>query len=84
MYEWLIHQATGDSEILVREILNLVDADLYALIDFESNNPDSYLYQRQIGTTFLQRFPYAENGVQNYLRLFPIAVEQLDFREYKE
>ena len=84
MYEWLIHQATGDSEIVVREILNLVDADFYALIDFESNNPDIYFYQRQIGRTFLHRFPYAENGVQNYLPLSPIAVEQFDFREYKE
>ncbi|CDN14482.1 Glycosyltransferase [Richelia intracellularis] len=82
MHEWLTPKATGGSEIVVREILNLVDADLYALIDFESKNPDSYLYKRQIGTTFLQQFPDAKNGIQNYLPLLPIAVEQLDLREY--
>ena len=82
MHEWPTPKATGGSELVVREILNLVDADLYALIDFESKNPDSYLYKRQIGTTFLQQFPDARNGIQNYLPLLPIAVEQLDLREY--
>ncbi len=52
VHEWLTPKATGGSELVVREILNLIDADLYALIDFESSNPESYLYKRQIGTTF--------------------------------
>ncbi|AKG20044.1 glycosyltransferase [Calothrix sp. 336/3] len=82
VHEWLTPKATGGSELVVREILNHVDADLYALIDFESTNPDSYLYQRPIGTTFLQHFPGARNGVQKYLPLMPLAVEQLDLRQY--
>ena len=50
--------ATGGSELVVQEILKHVDeADVYALIDFESANPESYLFGRQIGTTFLQHFP---------------------------
>ncbi|MFM6040909.1 MAG: glycosyltransferase family 4 protein, partial [Sphaerospermopsis kisseleviana] len=53
VHEWLTPKATGGSELVVKEILNYVDADLYALIDFESTNPESYLYQRQIGKTFL-------------------------------
>ncbi len=67
---------------MVREILKHIDADLYALIDFESVNPNSYLYQRKIGTTFLQHFPFAQSGVQKYLPLLPIAIEQLDLRHY--
>ncbi|AFY32507.1 glycosyltransferase [Calothrix sp. PCC 7507] len=82
VHEWLTPKATGGSELVVREILNHIDADLYALIDFESNNPDSYLYQRQIGKTFLQRFPHARNGIQKYLPLWPLAIEQLDLRQY--
>ncbi len=82
VHEWLTPKATGGSELVVREILNHIDADLYALIDFESNNPDSYLYQRQIGKTFLQSFPYARNGIQKYLPLWPLAIEQLDLRQY--
>ncbi|MBF2008930.1 glycosyltransferase [Chlorogloeopsis fritschii PCC 9212] len=82
VHEWLTPKATGGSEQVVREILNHVDADLYALIDFESSNPESYLYKRQIGTTFLQHFPFARNGVQKYLPLLPFAIEQLDLREY--
>jgi glycosyltransferase involved in cell wall biosynthesis len=82
VHEWLTPRATGGSELVVKEILKCIDADLYALIDFESTNPDSYLYQRQIGTTFLQNFPGAKGGIQNYLPLMPLAIEQLDLRHY--
>jgi glycosyltransferase involved in cell wall biosynthesis len=82
VHEWLTPLATGGSELVVQEILNHVDADLYALIDFESSNKDSYLYKRKIGTTFLQHFPLARNGVQKYLPFMPLAIEQLDLRQY--
>lgn len=82
VHEWLTPKATGGSELVVREILNHIDADLYALIDFESSQKESYLYKRRIGTTFLQKFPLAENGVQKYLPLLPLAIEQLDLRQY--
>lgn len=82
IHEWLTPKATGGSELVVKEILKQINADLYALIDFESTNPESYLYGRKIGTTFLQHFPFARNGVQKYLPLLPLAIEQLDLREY--
>ena len=82
VHEWLTPKATGGSELVVQEILKHINADLYALIDFESRNPESYFYQRQIGKTFLQYLPLARNGVQKYLPLLPIAVEQFDLREY--
>ena len=83
VHEWLTPEATGGSELVVREILQHIDADLYALIDFESTNPKSYLYQRSIQTTFLQKFPGARKGVQKYLPLLPIAIEQLDLNQYE-
>ena len=82
VHEWLTPKATGGSELVVQEILKYIEADVYALIDFESANPESYLFGRQIGTTFLQHFPLARNGVQKYLPFLPIAIEQLDLREY--
>ncbi len=82
VHEWLTPKATGGSELVVQEILQWINADLYALIDFESTNPDSYLYKRKIGTTFLQHFPLARNGVQKYLPFLPIAIEQLDLSQY--
>ena len=68
--------------MVVQEILKHVDAELYALIDFESTNSQSYLFGRKIGTTFLQHLPLAQNGVQKYLPLLPIAIEQLDLGDY--
>jgi glycosyltransferase involved in cell wall biosynthesis len=82
VHEWLTPEATGGSELVVAEILKSFDAQLYALIDFESTNPNSYLYGRSIGTTFLQHFPKARQGVQKYLPLLPLAIEQLDVRAY--
>jgi len=82
VHEWLTPKATGGSELVVKEILKHIDADLYALIDFESTNPNSYLFQRSIGTTFLQHLPFARHGVQKYLPLLPLAIEQLDLRAY--
>jgi hypothetical protein len=54
VHEWLTPTSTGGSELVVKEILQCLDADLYALIDFESIEPASYLYQRQIGTICLE------------------------------
>lgn len=82
VHEWLTPKATGGSELVVKEILSHIEADLYALIDFESINPESYLYGRSIGTTFLQKFPLARNGVQKYLPLLPLAIEQLNLKQY--
>ncbi|HEY9651210.1 MAG TPA: glycosyltransferase [Coleofasciculaceae cyanobacterium] len=82
VHEWLTPKATGGSELVVQEILKHIDANLYALIDFESTNPQSYLFERNIGTTFLQHLPFARNGVQKYLPLLPFAIEQLDVRDY--
>jgi glycosyltransferase involved in cell wall biosynthesis len=82
VHEWLTPKATGGSELVVQEILKHINADLYALIDFESTNSQSYLFGRSIGTTFLQNLPFARNGVQKYLPLLPIAIEQLDLRDY--
>ncbi|MDJ0510707.1 MAG: glycosyltransferase [Crocosphaera sp.] len=82
VHEWLTPKATGGSELVVREILKHIEADVYALIDFESSNPESYLYGLSIGHTFLQNFPFARNGVQKYLPFLPLAIEQLDLRDY--
>lgn len=84
VHEWLTPKASGGSELVVQEILQkiITDADIYALIDFESTNPESYLFKKPIGTTFLQHFPLARQGVQKYLPLLPLAIEQLDLRPY--
>ncbi|HEY9691915.1 MAG TPA: glycosyltransferase [Oculatellaceae cyanobacterium] len=82
VHEWLTPIATGGSELVVQEILKHIDADLYALIDFESTNPESYLYKRTIGTTFIQNLPNADKSIQKYLPLLPLAIEQLDLRNY--
>lgn len=82
VHEWLTPHATGGSELVVQEILQDIEADLFALIDFESTNPGSYLYGQAIATSFLQQFPRAKYGLQNYLPLMPLAIEQFNLEDY--
>ena len=35
VHEWLTPKATGGSELVVEQILQNIEADIYALIDFE-------------------------------------------------
>ena len=57
VHEWLTPKATGGSELVVREILNHIDADLYALIDFESTNPESYYTSVELAQRLFSTFP---------------------------
>ena len=82
VHEWLTPKATGGSELVVKEILQFIDAQLFALIDFESVNPHSYLYQRHIETSFVQKLPFSRNGLQKYLPILPFAIEQLNVTDY--
>lgn len=87
VHEWFTPHATGGSELVVEEILRELGgrglgADVFSLIDFESTNPDHYLYQRSIVTSFLQHFPRAKQGIQKYLPFWPLAIEQFDLRDY--
>ena len=44
VHQWLTPKATGGSELVFKEIFKHINANLYALIDFELTNPESYLY----------------------------------------
>ncbi|MBD2105098.1 glycosyltransferase [Leptolyngbya sp. FACHB-261] len=82
VHEWLTPEATGGSELVVQAILRCYNADVFSLIDFESQQPESFFYKRKVTPTFLQHLPGARRGVQKYLPLLPLAIEQLDLREY--
>ncbi len=82
IHEWLTPEATGGSELVAQEILRCYEADVFSLIDFESQQPESFFYKRKVTSTFLQWLPGARQGVQKYLPLLPLAIEQIDLRGY--
>ncbi len=82
VHEWLTPKATGGSDSVAPKLPPLTASHLFAVIYFESVNPDSDVYSSQIKTTFIQHLPLSINGLQKYLPILPFAIEQLDVTEY--
>jgi glycosyltransferase involved in cell wall biosynthesis len=81
VHEWLV--AYAGSEHVLHEILALFpDADLFAVVDFLSDEDRAKLSGKRAKTTFIQRLPFASRRYRNYLPLMPIAIEQLDLSSY--
>lgn len=82
--DWLCEFGGGERVLkAVNEIYP--DADLFAVVDFM---PRNYRYLalvqpfRKTRTTFIQRIPFAKKFFKKLLPLMPIAIEQLDLRDY--
>lgn len=87
VHEWFTPRATGGSELVVAQLDRLcgersIQADLFALVDGESERPGSWLEGRPVRTSFIQRLPWGVSHVQQYLPLLPLAIEQLDVGGY--
>ena len=81
VHDWLTE--SGGAEKVTRELVDLFDADVFALVDFLS--PDDradILHGKRATTTFIQRLPFARHKFRWYLPLFPRAIERLDLSGY--
>jgi glycosyltransferase involved in cell wall biosynthesis len=58
------------------------EADLFALVDFVPPQQRSFIKNKKVTTTFIQKLPFARKYFRNYLPFFPYAIEQLDLRKY--
>ena len=80
IHYWLVTWRGG--EHVLKAITNLFpDADIYTHVadpDLLAKN----LPGRRVKTTFIARLPFAKRLYQNYLPLMPLALEQLDLRQY--
>ena len=86
VHEWYTPRSVGGAEQVARQLDGLLERagrppDLFALVDGESRRPESWLAQRPIRTSFVQRLPWGVSHVQQYLPLLPMAIEQLDLGE---
>jgi len=81
VHEWLVNYA--GSERVLRELLAMFpDSDLFALVDFLSDEDREKLYLKHARTSFLQRMPRAKAKFRAYLPLMPLAIEQFDVSDY--
>jgi glycosyltransferase involved in cell wall biosynthesis len=81
VHEWL--DSFAGSERVIRELLILYpDADLFAVVDFMTDEDRARLFGKRATTTFIQRLPFARKKFRAYLPLMPLAIEQLDLSAY--
>lgn len=81
VHEWF--DTYAGSEKVLEQILSIYpDADLYAVVDFLPNEKRDFIQMKPVTTTFIQHLPKAKKAFRKYLPLMPLAVEQLDVRNY--
>lgn len=79
--DWLVTYA--GAEKVLEQILNIYpQADIFAVIDFFSEQDRQHLLGKKATTTFIQNLPKAKSCYQKYLPLMPVAIEQLDVSGY--
>ena len=87
VHEWFTPRSTGGAENVVEVIDDLLtkiasQPELFSLVNDENLLSSSWLFNRKVRTSFIQKLPFGISHVQNYLPLLPFAIEQLDLEGY--
>lgn len=81
VHDWLVVYA--GAEKVLEQLINLwPDADIFTLVDFLPPENRTFLKNRPVATSFLQKMPFARRKYRSYLPLMPLAIEQLDLSGY--
>ena len=86
IHDWFSGEFTGGAEKVFKEIERIIIEnnsyyEIYCLVNHLKKNHQ--LNQGNvINTSFIQNFPFSKKHFHKYLPLFPLAIEQLDLREY--
>ncbi|WP_455808111.1 glycosyltransferase family 4 protein [Pseudomonas koreensis] len=81
VHDWLVSYA-GAERVLASLFNVWPAADLFAVIDFLSDQDRAHLHGKAARTTFIQKLPGARKHYARYLPLMPLAIEQLDLSGY--
>lgn len=80
VHDWVVTYA-GAERVLEQILKVFPDADVFSTVDFVSDDR-SWLLNKKVITTFIQRLPFSKSKYRAYLPLMPFAVEQLDLSGY--
>jgi glycosyltransferase involved in cell wall biosynthesis len=79
VHDWLV--TAGSAERVLQSLLECFpQADVFTIVDFMEER--SFLKNRQVYTSFIQKLPFARVRYRNYLALMPLAIEQFDLLAY--
>lgn len=80
VHYWLVSHRGGER---VLEVLGdmFPQADIFTLV-YDGAQTSEHLRQHRIQTSFLQSIPFSRRAYRSLLPLMPMALEQLDLRNY--
>jgi glycosyltransferase involved in cell wall biosynthesis len=79
VHDWLV--TAGSAERVLQSMLECFpQADIFTIVDFLEDR--SFLKNRKVTTSFIQKLPFARTRYRNYLALMPLAIEQFDLFAY--
>jgi glycosyltransferase involved in cell wall biosynthesis len=79
VHDWLV--TAGSAERVLQSMLECFpQADIFTIVDFLEDR--SFLKNRQVYTSFIQKLPFARARYRSYLALMPLAIEQFDLLAY--
>jgi len=81
VHDWLVNYA-GAERVLEQIIQLYPSADLFSLIDFLPEAERTFILDKTVRTSFMQKLPFAKKKYRSYLPLMPLAVEQFDLSGY--
>ena len=80
IHYWFVNWRGGEK--VIEALLDLYpNADIYTHV-YDEKATESRLKGKKINTTFINSLPAAKKHYQKYLPLMPMALEQLDLRDY--
>ncbi|WP_028784003.1 glycosyltransferase family 4 protein [Thalassobacillus devorans] len=82
VHDWLVTYA-GAEKVLEQILKVFPHADVYSIVNFIPENERSFIMNKEVNTSFIQKLPFAKNKYRNYLPIMPFAVEQFDMSEYE-
>ena len=87
VHEWFTPRSMGGAENVVHVIDDLLteiasQPEIFSLVNDENLPENSWLFNRKVKTSFIQKLPLGISHVQKYLPLLPFAIEQLDLEGY--
>lgn len=80
VHDWLV--GIGGAEKWLETIFELFPSEIYTLVSSPKKLENSFFADKKIFSSFIQKLPFAEKKYQNYLPLFPLAIEQFDLSGY--
>jgi glycosyltransferase involved in cell wall biosynthesis len=81
VHDWLVTYA-GAEKVLEGLLKIYPEADLFSTVDFIPSDQRSFIMNKPVTTTFIQKLPFARKKYRQYLPFMPLAIEQLELSSY--